>query len=69
MSGGQSCTCKPQDRSKWGIVQYKSNNSYFNPGPKGSPAPSVYSSITCTSCGRWWRTKAKYVDKLSFAKL
>jgi hypothetical protein len=55
------CQCETEDRSKWKVMQRYCNHSAFN-GYRETP--SAYSSVTCTGCGRVWRTKAKYVDQL-----
>jgi len=61
MSGGTSCECKPQDRSKWRLLQYCCNHSAFNGYQR---TPSSYSSVACDGCGRAWRTKAAYTATL-----
>lgn len=65
MSGGPSCCCeeraKPLADRQWRVIDRNCNYSKFN----GSRyTPSDYSAIKCLQCGRWWRTKAKYVDSL-----
>ena len=61
MSGGFACVCKPQDRTKWRVVQYKCNHSKFN----GSRyTPSRYSEVRCSWCLSSWRTTAAYVEAL-----
>ncbi|MCK5012202.1 MAG: hypothetical protein KAS66_00120 [Candidatus Omnitrophica bacterium] len=59
------CHCpernKPIDQRKWFVTMYKHNKSAFS-GYKYTP--SEHSQIHCTECGTFWRTKAKYVDKL-----
>jgi hypothetical protein len=65
MSGGPACTCeevaKPPEERRWLILDYKCNYSKFN----GSHyTPSDYSAVQCRGCGRIWRTKAAYVEKL-----
>lgn len=61
MSGGYACECKPQDRTKWQVMQRLCNHSAFS---GYHYTPSDYSSVTCTVCGRVWRTKADYVATL-----
>ena len=49
----------------WRVVDYHCNHSAFNGYHR---TPSDYSSICCLACGRYWRTKAKYVDGLPMKK-
>jgi len=49
---------------EWVVVQYKSNRSAFN-GYRLTP--SDYSEIRCLKCGNFWRTKARYVERLPMA--
>ncbi len=68
MSGGKACCCEEpfKERMKnWVIRHYKHNHSYFNAGPRGAEYPSDYSTIFCKKCHQLWRTKAKYVEKLT----
>lgn len=58
MSGGTVCKCDPK---RWAVIQRKCNHSAFNGYHR---TPSDYSTVVCLDCGRPWRTKAKYVDKL-----
>lgn len=60
MSKGTVCKC---NNPKWIIVHYKHNHSYFE-YPKGKEHASDYSEIMCENCGKYWRTKAKYVEGL-----
>lgn len=39
----------------------RANYSTFNGRRR---TPSAYSQVSCGECGRWWRTKAAYVDDL-----
>lgn len=48
-------------KTKWFVVDKRCNYSAFNGGKR---TESVYSSVTCTGCGGYWRTKANYVDIL-----
>lgn len=73
MSGGQTCGCAekrepltaPEGSNRparlWRVVQHRCNHSAFN---GYHYTPSKYSSITCLRCGRHWRTKASYADRL-----
>jgi uncharacterized Zn finger protein len=61
MSGGASCACKPRDVE---IVTFKGNYSAFN-GYRWQR--SAYSLVRCRTCGTFWRTKAKWVDRAPFA--
>lgn len=63
MSGGKVCTCKPQDRTKWRVRQYRCNYSAFNGGRR---TPSDYSGLSCLVCGNYWRTKAAYVATIKW---
>jgi hypothetical protein len=73
VSGGPSCNCLERKEPitvpaginrpgrLWRVVDYKCNYSKFN----GSRyTPSQYSLLHCLRCGRFWRTKASYVDTL-----
>lgn len=62
MSGGKACTCKPQDRTKWRVRQYRCNHSAFN---GNRYTPSDYSALSCLGCGNAWRTKAAYVATIT----
>jgi hypothetical protein len=53
--------CRREHREFWAVVQYHGNASAFN-GYHWQH--SDYSGITCNSCGRYWRTKAGYVEDL-----
>lgn len=53
--------CRRNDQKDWVVTVYRANYSSFNGGRR---APSSYSEVTCTKCGRVWRTNAKYVDTL-----
>ncbi len=68
MSGGPACACaeskKPVDDRNWEVIEHSCNYSSFNGGHR---TPSDYSGIRCKSCGRYWRTKANYVDDLVVA--
>ena len=65
MSGGIACNCKerktPIPQRKWVVLMRHCNYSAFNGYRR---TPSDYSAITCLSCGRLWRTKARYVERL-----
>jgi hypothetical protein len=57
-----SCPVPIKERQKnWEVVHYRCNYSAFN-GYKWTR--SNYSCVTCTKCGKIWRTKAAYVDTL-----
>ena len=53
--------CQRNHKARWRVVQYRCNFSAFNGGHK---TPSAYSAIRCLECGRYWRTKASYVERL-----
>ena len=53
--------CRREHRESWAVVQYRGNASAFN-GYRWQP--SDYSGIRCNACGRYWRTRAAYVDDL-----
>lgn len=63
MSGGGVCKCGK--REAWRVFRYKGNRSAFN-GYRWTP--SDYSQVYCDpergGCGKFWRTKARYVDSL-----
>jgi len=59
------CNCEEPDRRLWRITTYKGNLSHFS---KGGYATSAYSQLRCLECGRYWRTKAKYVDEIAMAE-
>lgn len=66
MSGGPACSCpeskKAVEDRRWCVQVYKANYSKFN----GSRyTPSAYSLVECSACGKFWRTKAAYVDQLA----
>jgi hypothetical protein len=65
MSGGDACDCperkKPVRERNWVVRDWRCNHSAFS-GYKWTP--SDYSAVECLKCGKWWRTKAKYVDLL-----
>lgn len=61
MSGQSACEhSKPR---RVAITHYKCNYSAFNGGRR---TPSAYSEVQCMvkGCGRRWRTKAAWVEKL-----
>jgi hypothetical protein len=58
------CECKPPDRTKWVVTARRCNYSAFN---GGRYTPSAYSEVRCLTCGRRWRTKARYVSTLADA--
>lgn len=61
----RSQQCQAEHRGHWVVVQRKCNHSAFN---GYHFTPSDYSAVQCNpatgGCGRVWRTKAAYVDKL-----
>lgn len=61
MSAGFPCTCNPQDRDQWRVMQRNCNHFALN-GYRYTP--SAYSSVTCLKCQRIWRTAGKYVRLL-----
>lgn len=52
------CNC---GREYYRVLHRWHNHSAFN-GYRQTP--SDYSAVTCTKCGRVWRTKAGYVQEL-----
>lgn len=62
MSGGFACRDGVHRAGgHWVVVDRNCNYSAFN----GSRyTPSDYSLIRCLGCGKFWRTKAKYVYTL-----
>ena len=66
MSGGPVCCCeeraKPMAERKWRVLQRYCNHSAFNGYHR---TPSDWSTVQCESCGRHWRTRAKYVGRLA----
>lgn len=63
MSGGKACTCPAgiKVRRPWVVLHRRCNHSAFN-GYRYTP--SVYSAVSCVTCGAVWRTKAAYVSAL-----
>lgn len=63
MGGIVACACFPylkgnrRPRAEWVVTLRECN---YRRGYN----PSTYSEVRCTKCGRIWRTKAKYVDRL-----
>lgn len=57
MSQGWACKCKPRNVE---VLVRNGNYSAFN-GYRF--AWSRYSKVRCRTCGRIWRTKAKYVNQ------
>lgn len=53
--------CAREHREHWEILQYRCNHSAFN---GYHHTPSDYSQLRCNLCGRVWRTKADYVDRM-----
>lgn len=45
----------------WVVTAYRCNYSAFSGYRR---TPSAYSEVKCTECGTYWRTKAKYVERL-----
>jgi len=60
---GASLLCQREHREHWVVIAYHGNASAFN-GYHWTP--SDYSACRCEECGRVWRTKAAYVDDLSY---
>jgi hypothetical protein len=58
---GASLLCQREHRARWVVVAYRGNRSAFS-GYHWTP--SDYSAVRCEECGRYWRTKAAYVDDL-----
>jgi hypothetical protein len=64
MSAGereQNRACQKGHRDRWVVVQRHGNASAFN-GYRWQD--SGYSSVRCLGCGRYWRTRASYVESL-----
>lgn len=59
----QGCTCPDRDRARWRVVTFMANYSAFNGYHR---TPSDYSEVRCTGCHSRWRTKAAYVETLTF---
>lgn len=59
-----SCEDTVGHRPYWEITHYRHNHSAFS-GYRETP--SRYSEIHCRKCGRFWRTKAKYVTRIPLA--
>lgn len=59
----QSQKCQHEHRGHWVVLQRKCNYSAFS---GYHFTESDYSAVQCQApgCGRVWRTKAAYVDKL-----
>lgn len=55
-----SCRCRPRDRSKYIITQYRYYWSYRT----GKIKPTKSSQVQCTVCGAMGRTKAAYVNEI-----
>jgi hypothetical protein len=58
------CTCnahKDIKRRNWRVIDRNCNYSAFNGYRR---AYSKFSKVTCTICGRIWRTSADYVRSL-----
>lgn len=53
--------CQRSHRDHWVVVQRNCNYSAFNGYHR---TPSDYSGVRCEHCGRYWRTKARYVRYL-----
>lgn len=66
MSMGLACKCaerrKPIGDRRWFVRQRRCNFSAFS-GKRYTP--SRYSGVLCAACGRYWRTKAQWVARLS----
>lgn len=64
-----ACVCDERTRApkyrNWVVLDYRCNYSAFN---GYHYTPSDYSAVRCKSCGKWWRTKAAYVDVLPMAR-
>ncbi len=61
MSGGLHCVDPAGHRARWVVRARRCNHSAFNGGHR---TPSAYSEVVCPVCGRRWRTRAAYVDRL-----
>lgn len=61
MNHRRTNVCMAYHRGAWLVTVRKANHSAFNGGHR---TPSAYSEIWCGTCGRRWRTKAAYVNKL-----
>ena len=72
MSGHNPCTCKGtrKERMKNWYVPYgwrNTNRSYFE-RPKGAPHYSDYSSVRCSECNMFIRSKGIFVEGLPDGK-
>lgn len=65
MSANTACRCPPgpEHRAGWRIRMWRANVSAFSGYRRTA---SEYSALTCITCGAAWRTKARYVESLSF---
>ena len=70
MSGALCCRCPESGKwiseSAWVVTKRHCNYSAFS-GYRH--VHSDYSEVHCLECGRFWRTKAKYVELLPDGKL
>ncbi len=60
MSGGLACRVRTH-RPEWLVITYRAHYSAFSGGHR---TESEYSAVKCGECGKVWRTKAGYVDRL-----
>ena len=51
--------CAREHRAAWRVVVREANYSAFSGGRR---TPSAYSGLKCGECGRYWRTRAGYVQ-------
>ena len=66
MSAHIACTCngtRKQKMKNWYITVRNGNYSYFEK-PKGKRHYSDYSTVMCSKCGMYIRSKAEYVLNL-----
>jgi len=65
MSNPRGCRCLNQPSEHWVVVHFH-RARISNPNPNARPryTYSNYSTIRCKKCRVWWRTAAKYVEKL-----
>jgi uncharacterized Zn finger protein len=62
---GNFCTCRPQRRKCWRVLQRNFHRSHFAGRRK---TRSDRSTVRCMVCGSVWRTKAAYVASIIDAR-
>jgi hypothetical protein len=63
MSNPRGCRC--QNTENWVVVHFH-RARIANPNPRARErwTESRYSTVRCRQCRVWWRTDAKYVERL-----